>query len=74
MRISRGFSCIDHQERDGLGGLISVIGGKATTLRAMARHAADLICAKTGRSAVCCTAQIPLPPYRRFLQTHRMRG
>ena len=74
MRISRGFSCIDHQERDGLGGLISVIGGKATTLRAMAQQAGDLICAKTGRSAVCCTAQIPLPPYRRFLQTHRMRG
>jgi glycerol-3-phosphate dehydrogenase len=74
MRISRGFSCIDHQTRDGLGGLISVIGGKATTLRAMAQQAADLICAKTGRSAACRTAQTTLPPYRQFLQAHHMTG
>ncbi len=72
LRISRGFACIDHMPRDGLEGFISVIGGKATTLRAMAQQAADVICAKTGRSVACRTADTPLPPYRQFLQVHRL--
>ena len=72
MRISRGFSCIDHKDRDGLEGFISVVGGKATTLRAMAKEAADLICAKTGRNIACRTAQTPLPSYRKFLQATKM--
>jgi glycerol-3-phosphate dehydrogenase len=55
-------------------GLISVVGGKATTLRAMAREAADMICAKTGRAIACRTAETPLLPYRRFLQAHRITG
>ena len=64
--ISRDFGCIDHSERDQLEGLISVIGGKATTLRAMAETAADLICKKTGRSLPCRTRESKLLPYRRF--------
>jgi glycerol-3-phosphate dehydrogenase len=74
LRISRGFTCIDHQQRDGVEGFISVVGGKATTLRAMAHKAADLICTKTGRPIACRTAQTPLPPYRRFFQAHGMAG
>jgi len=74
LRISRGFSCIDHQLRDGLEGFISVVGGKATTLRAMAQEAADMVCAKTGRAIACRTAEMPLPPYREFLQAHRLSG
>ena len=70
MRISRGFACIDHKNRDGLEGFVSVVGGKATTLRAMAEETADLICSKTGRTITCRTAQSPLPLYRKFLQTH----
>ncbi len=69
MRISRGFACIDHQNRDGVQGLISMIGGKATTLRAMAEKAADLICSKTGRQLACTTGTMPLPSYRRFMQS-----
>ena len=64
--ISRDFGCIDHSERDHLEGLISVIGGKATTLRAMAETAADLICKKTGRSLPCRTRESKLLPYRLF--------
>lgn len=70
LRISRGFACIDHLQRDGLESFVSVIGGKATTLRAMAQEAADMICAKTGRAIACRTAQTPLPSYREFLQAH----
>ena len=64
--ISRDFGCIDHSERDHLEGLISVIGGKATTLRAMAETAADLICKKTGRSFPCRTRESKLLSYRLF--------
>jgi len=67
--ISRGFACIDHQEKDGVDGFISLVGGKATTLRAMAEEAADLICRKSGRSIACTTASTSLLPYRRIMQT-----
>lgn len=69
MQISRGFACIDHRQRDGVEGMISLLGGKATTMRAMARIAGDLICAKTGRSIACTTATAPLLPYRSIMQT-----
>jgi glycerol-3-phosphate dehydrogenase len=69
MRISRGFACIDHHQTAGLEGMVSVIGGKATTLRAMAEEAADLICAKTGRTISCTTATSELVPYRRLMQS-----
>lgn len=65
-RISRTFDCLDHAARDGVEGLITVLGGKATTLRAMAEHAADMVCRKTGRTMACRTRQAPLLPYRRF--------
>ena len=66
LRISRTFDCFDHKKRDGLEGLISLIGGKATTLRAMAEKAADLICQKTGRNIACNTKTEKLLHYRQF--------
>ncbi len=66
MRISRGFDCVDHKRRDNLEGLISLIGGKATTMRAMAEQTADLVCKKTGRRIHCRTKQAPLQSYRCF--------
>jgi glycerol-3-phosphate dehydrogenase len=64
--ISRTFSCIDHKKVDGLDGLVSVIGGKATTLRAMAENSADLICRKLGRKIPCTTRNAQLRHYRHF--------
>jgi glycerol-3-phosphate dehydrogenase len=69
MLTSRGFACIDHLDRDGVEGMISLIGGKATTLRAMAEEAADLVCRKSGHWVPCTTAGTPLLPYRRMMQT-----
>lgn len=69
MRISRGFACIDHQEQDDLEGMISVVGGKATTLRAMAQESADLICKKSRRQIACTTDRTPLHPYRQLMQS-----
>jgi glycerol-3-phosphate dehydrogenase len=42
------------------------LGGKATTMRAMAEQTADMVCRKTGRAVACRTQQAPLLPYRRF--------
>ena len=64
--ISRTFDCLDHAARDGVEGLITILGGKATTLRAMAEQTADVVCRKTGRAVACRTQQTPLLPYRRF--------
>jgi len=64
--ISRTFDCFDHARRDRVEGLVTLIGGKATTLRAMAEKSADLICRKTGRDSVCRTRETVLLPYRRY--------
>ncbi len=64
--ISRASGCYDHREKDNLEGLVSVIGGKATTLRAMAEKTADLICQKTDRDVPCRTREIKLLHYRHF--------
>jgi glycerol-3-phosphate dehydrogenase len=64
--ISRTFACYDHRVRDNIEGLVSVIGGKATTLRAMAESAADLICRKTGHHIPCRTKMRALADYRLF--------
>jgi glycerol-3-phosphate dehydrogenase len=65
-QISRAFDCFDHKERDGIEGLVSVIGGKATTLRAMAEKTADLVCRKIGRRIACRTKTAKLLHYRMF--------
>jgi glycerol-3-phosphate dehydrogenase len=65
-QISRTFDCYDHGQRDNLEGLLSIIGGKATTLRAMAEKSADLICSKTGRNIACKTKTEKLLHYRQY--------
>ena len=67
--ISRTFACYDHGKRDGVAGLVSVIGGKATTLRVMAEKTADLICKMVGRDIACETKTHRLLHYRNFFQS-----
>lgn len=64
--IARTFKCFDHKESDNVDGLITITGGKATTLRAMAEKTADMACAKLGVSAPCMTKEVPLISYRQF--------
>ena len=64
--ISRDFDCVDHLKTDNLSGLVSVIGGKATTLRLMAEKTADLACRLTGRDIACKTKTTKLLNYRHF--------
>jgi glycerol-3-phosphate dehydrogenase len=64
--LSRTFQCLDHKQTEGVEGLVTVTGGKATTLRAMAEAAADVVCAKLGIDAACRTAQTALAPYATY--------
>ena len=60
-KIGRGIALLDHEERDGLRGFITITGGKLMTYRLMAEMAADLACRKLGINAICRTAHVPLP-------------
>ena len=64
--IARTFKCFDHKESDGIEGLVTITGGKATTLRAMAEKTVDMVCAKLGIQAVCTTKDTPLLSYRAY--------
>ncbi len=59
--VKRTFSVIDHAQRDGVRGLVTVVGGKLTTCRLMAEQAVDVVCAQMGIAARCTTAGEPLP-------------
>lgn len=59
-QVSRGFVLLDHGERDGVQGFLSVLGGKLTTYRLMAARAADAVAAQLGVRAECSTDTVPL--------------
>jgi len=59
--LARDFVVLDHEERDGLWGLTTVVGGKLTTHRLMAERVADQVCAKFGIDRDCPTDEYPLP-------------
>jgi glycerol-3-phosphate dehydrogenase len=63
--LSRDFACI-HHDKEGAAGLFSLVGGKATVLRAMGQIAVDRVCAWFGDSTPGESAVTELPPYRRF--------
>lgn len=64
--IARTFKCYDHKESDGIDGMVTITGGKATTLRAMAEKTVDMVCSKLGVQAVCTTKDTPLLSYRAY--------
>lgn len=76
---SRRSEVCDHAKTDGLEGLVSAIGGKWTTSRALAEKVVDLCLRKLGRAAgPCLTRVTPLPGgaignYKRFVGELRAR-
>lgn len=64
--IARTFKCYDHKESHNVDGLVTITGGKATTLRAMAEKTADVACAKLGVTTPCVTKETPLLSYRQY--------
>ena len=57
--LSRDFKLLDHRERDGVEGFISIVGGKYTTYRLMAERTVDLAAERFGVTAPCRTASEP---------------
>ena len=58
--MSRNFAVIDHEERDGVAGFASIVGGKVTTYRLMAERVTDLVARRLGVSTPSTTAEVPL--------------
>jgi len=71
--ISRSHAVLDHEARDGVAGLVSVVGGKLTTFRLMAQEAVDLACEKMQVKRQCVTADTPIGPPGRAYQVHSRR-
>ena len=59
--LTRDFVLLDHEQRDGLWGFSTVVGGKLTTHRLMAERVADHVCGKFGIDRTCRTDEIQLP-------------
>jgi glycerol-3-phosphate dehydrogenase len=64
--LSRTFKTFDHRETDGVEGFVTVTGGKATTLRAMAELCADVVCRKLDVDAPCRTRETELLPHTAY--------
>jgi glycerol-3-phosphate dehydrogenase len=63
--LSRTFKCFDHAP-DGVEGFVTISGGKATTLRAMAEAAANVVCAKLAIPDPCRTREYVLAPHTAY--------
>jgi glycerol-3-phosphate dehydrogenase len=63
--ISRTFECFDHTT-DGVGGFVTISGGKTTTARAMAEKTVDVVCRKLDVDAPCKTRDSVLLSYRAY--------
>jgi glycerol-3-phosphate dehydrogenase len=55
--VSRTHAVVDHRERDGIDGLLTMSGGKLTTLRMMAQDLVDAMCKQLGDERPCRTAE-----------------
>lgn len=64
--VSRKHALLDHQAREGIGGLLSVLGGKITAYRGIAQEVGDLVARRLGGLIRSYTEQRPLPGGRLF--------
>jgi glycerol-3-phosphate dehydrogenase len=68
--VTRAHAVLDHRARDGVGGFLTITGGKFCTFRLMAQDAVDAACKVLGVTRPSRTADEPLPDSqeRRFYQ------
>ncbi|HEX3330589.1 MAG TPA: anaerobic glycerol-3-phosphate dehydrogenase subunit GlpA [Gaiellales bacterium] len=59
--LTRDLTLLDHREREGVGGFLTITGGKLTTFRLMAEVTVDAVCEHLGVDAPCTTADKLLP-------------
>jgi glycerol-3-phosphate dehydrogenase len=60
--ISRAYVLLDHAERDGVEGIVTITGGKWTTYRRMAQVTVNKVCEKLKVDRPCRTHLETLPP------------
>lgn len=58
--LSRRYEVIDHAG-EGVGGFLTIAGGKLSMYRLMAEETSDAVCSKLGHQSACTTATQPLP-------------
>jgi glycerol-3-phosphate dehydrogenase len=58
--VSRTHTLLDHAQRDGVEGFVTITGGKTTTFRLMAEAAVDAVCVHLGVDRPCRTHEEPL--------------
>jgi len=58
---TRALALLDHQQRDGVAGFLTITGGKWTTFRLMAEKTVDKACIQLGVERACRTADTPVP-------------
>ncbi len=58
---TRALALLDHEQRHGVKGFLTITGGKWTTFRLMAELTVDKACEKLGVERVCKTAETPVP-------------
>lgn len=59
--VTRRHIIYDHEKKEGLKGLVSVIGGKLTAYRGIAEDIVDVVCSKLSVSPACTSAKERLP-------------
>jgi glycerol-3-phosphate dehydrogenase len=59
--VSRSHALLDHHQRDGMAGFLTITGGKLTTFRMMAEETVDKMCEQLHDKRDCRTAIDPLP-------------
>jgi glycerol-3-phosphate dehydrogenase len=59
--VTRSHAVLDHLERDGVEGFVTITGGKFTTFRLMAEDTVDAMCRQLAVDRACRTHEEPLP-------------
>jgi glycerol-3-phosphate dehydrogenase len=59
--VTRRHIIYDHEKKEGVRGLVSVIGGKLTAYRGIAKDITDVVSKKLGSNVGCTTAKEKLP-------------
>jgi glycerol-3-phosphate dehydrogenase len=58
--VTRAHALLDHRERDGVSGFLTITGGKLTTYRLMAEETVDAVCRQLGEPRPGTTSTEPL--------------
>jgi glycerol-3-phosphate dehydrogenase len=75
--ITRAHTVIDHSATDGIGKLVTIVGGKFATYRLMAEETVDEVCRLLGVDRPCRTAEEVLPdsqPHEYYWVGSRLRA